>query len=148
MIVMLSVKEKTLAWLEATAIRKLDKCGMPCEMHNLRDYPDADACPCHVKLIWESNRLDESIHRLKIRQHSILRWYIWFLRSSTKSFGFPKESIDFGSQVGQPIAAWQKYGVPQRNSVVATNHPRGFIYYKREREVSARPAISTALLDI
>ena len=143
---MLSIKEKTLAWLEASTVRKLSECEKQCEIHDLRDHPDADACPCQVKLIWESQRLDESIYRLKIRQHSVLRWYIWYLRSSTKSFGFPKESIESWSQVAQPIAAWQKYGVPQRNPEVAIDHPLGFIYYKREREASSRPAIATALL--
>lgn len=111
-----------------------------CRKHDLSQHPTADACPCQVKLIWELDRLDESIHRLKVQKCSVGRWFAWYLWSSSKNPGFPKESIDCWKQTEQPRTAWQKYGVAKRNGTSERNSNRGYLYYKNGRVVGGRPA--------
>jgi len=95
-------------------IEKIEELTTACQKHDLRSRPEADACPCQAELYWKLDRLDESIYRLKKLNHSVGRWYPWYLQSSSKNPTFPKASIQAWSQTGQPIAAWQKYGVAQK----------------------------------
>jgi len=118
--------------------QRIEDLTVSCEKHSL-PY-DADACPCQGELFWKLDRLDESVHRLKTLRHSVFRWYLWYIWSSTKSPWFPEESIQVWQQVGQPTAAWQKYGVAQRNGDVTYDNGRAFIYLKGSREVSTRAA--------
>lgn len=130
----MSLKTRIITGLETSIIKhkqRVEELTTSCRKHTL-PY-DSDACPCQGELFWKLDRLDESIYRLKILRHSVLRWYLWYLWSSTKSPWFPEESIRVWNQTGQPIAAWQKYGVAQWNG-------EAFIYYKGSREVSERPA--------
>lgn len=119
--------------------QKIGKLSKRCNKHNLVNHPEADACPCQVKLYWQLDRLDESIHRLKTKD-SVVQWGLWYLRSSSKNPGFPKKSITGWSQSGQPIAAWEKYEVAQRNSQAGQNSQRAYTYDKNGREHSSRPA--------
>lgn len=118
---------------------EIDRLSEPCKKHDLANHPEADACPCVAKLFWQRDRLDESIERLKSQGHSVARWILWYIWSSPKVLGFPKESINGWSQI-QPIAAWQKYGIAMRNSEADQRGQRGYVYYKDGREVRTRPA--------
>lgn len=124
---------------------RIGELSISCDKHNLQSHPEADACPCQAKLYWKLDRLDESVYRLKVLKHTIRSWRIWYIRSSTRMPGFPRESIRVWTQTGAPIAAWQKYGVAQRNGEVSVNHHRGFIYCKNGLESSTRPAASTGI---
>lgn len=128
--------------LEARIPRKLEKIEqlISCPKHHAGMPYDADACPCQAKEFWRLDHLDESVHKLRNRRCSICWWYIWYQVSSTKIPWFPKESIECWSQVGQPITAWQRFGVAKRNPDESTRHRRGYIYYKNSREVPTRRA--------
>lgn len=128
-------------------IERIGELSILCDKHDLGSHPEADACPCQAELYWKLDRLDESIYRLKMLKHTIIRWYIWYIRSSTNRAGFPHESIQAWTQTAAPIAAWQKYGVAQRNGGAPVNHRRGFIYYKNGLEISTRPAASNGILN-
>ena len=141
-----SLRNVIVRSLETSITKTYDRIGHLsefCPEHNLRDHPQADACPCQVELFFKLDRLDEAIHRLKDLKHWVVRWWVWYIRSSTRSFGFPKESILVWSQTGQPIAAWQKYSIAQRNGEVEPRNRRAYIYYKGGREISARSAAAT-----
>lgn len=133
------LRDAIIRHLETEITRTNEKIE-PCPKHEASMPSDADACPCHGKAFWNLDRLDESVHRLRDRRCSVFWWYIWYLSSSTKTPWFPKESIECWSQVGQPIAAWQRFGVAKRNPDESTRHRRGYIYYKNSREVSTRQA--------
>ena len=143
-------RQKVIQSLE-TSIKetsdKIDELSILCEKHNPTSHPEADACPCQAELYWKLDVLDESIYRLSILGHSLIRWCAWYIRCSTMNPGFPRESIDVWTQAAQPIAAWQKYGVAQRNGEVATNARRAYIYYQNSREKSTRPAASKGILE-
>lgn len=127
--------------IDATT-EKIGELTTSCQKHDMSRYPEADACPCQAKEYWNLDRLDESVHRLKNLDHSVCRWFIWYIWSSTKNPRFPQESIQVWSQT-QPVAAWQKFGVAQRNGEVSPSNRRGYIYYVNSREVSSRPAAAT-----
>jgi hypothetical protein len=109
-----------------------------CPKHRLPSH--ANACPCQGELYWELDRLDESIYRLTTLEHSTFRWLLWYVWSSTNTPWFPGESTRSWSQTSHSIAAWQKYGVGQRNGDAACSDRRAFIYYQNSRKVSGRPA--------
>lgn len=70
-------RERIIQLLETFIKETLDKIEELtdfCEKHDLRDDPEADACPCQAELIWKLDVLDESVHRLKTLEHSIIRW--------------------------------------------------------------------------
>jgi hypothetical protein len=128
--------------LEASIAKTSDRIShlaVYCKRHEEYEDPEADACPCQVRLYWKLDRLDESIHRLKNKRQWALRWWIWYIRSSPRCPGFPKQSIDCWSQTNQPIAAWEKYSVPRRNSSASRDEARAYIYYANSRERSTRP---------
>ena len=145
------VRERIIQLLETSikeTIDKIEELTILCEKHDLRDHPEADACPCQAELFWKLDVLDESVYRLTTLEHTIIRWCIWYDLCSITSPGFPRESIDVWTQTEQPIAAWQKYGVAKRNGEVSVNDRRGYVYYKNSREDSARPAASNGMLEI
>lgn len=128
--------------LETSIIKtnnKVDRLSEHCPKHNIDDHSHADACPCQAELFWKLDRLDESIYRLTAQRQWVLYWWIWYIRSSPRWSGFPKESVRCWSQTDQPIAAWEKYSTPKRNGEVSPNHQRAYIYYRGSRERSTRP---------
>lgn len=136
------VQKSCHSWLENKII-KTDDSISPCRKHDLAQHPTADACPCHARLYWQLDRLDESVYRLKVQKCSVSRWSAWYLRSSAKHPGFPRESVDCWTQTGQPLAAWQKYGVAQRNGQRSPEDGRAYLYCKNSREVRSRRAAAS-----
>lgn len=137
-------RERILQSLETSIESKYEKIGelsTLCEKHDLASHPNADSCPCQAELYWEIDRLDESLFRLKVLKISVVKWYTWYIRSSTKSPGFPKESIRVWSQT-PPITAWQKYGVAHRNGRVDPTNHGAYEYFKHSNSVLFRPAAS------
>jgi len=129
-------KNKVIRFLQESIYQAQaqDKLESPCtKKHDLASPPEADSCPCRAELYWQQDRLDESLYRLITQKHSVARWWRWYLWSSTTNPRFPRQSIEWWSQTDQPIAAWQKYGVAQKNGDV-------YIYYKHGREHKLRPA--------
>ena len=136
-------KDKIIQHLQTSIFQAhddIERLSTSCDQHDLASRPAADACPCQAKLYWQLDRLDESIYRLKTKNTSVPHWWSWYLWSSTKSPRFPKESVTGWSQSGQPMAAWQKYGVAQRNGRVEPGHQRAYVYYQNGREHGSRPA--------
>src|SRR4051812_40828879 len=101
-------RQRIIKSLETSVKETLDKIDelSKCEKHDLRSHPEADACPCQAELYWKLDLLDESIYRLTTLKHFIIRWYTWYIRCSTTSSRFPRESIEVWTQTAQPIAAW------------------------------------------
>lgn len=145
------VRQKIIQSLETSikeTLDKIDELSILCEKHDLRERPEADACPCQAELCWKLDLLDESIYRLTTLKHLMIRWCAWYIRCSTARPEFPRESIDVWTQTEQPTAAWEKYGVARRNGEASANDRRAYIYYKNSRKVSARPAASESILEV
>lgn len=101
---------------------------------------EADACPCQVALIWDHDRAEESIFRLKVAGHNVLRWGLWYMWSSRYTPWFPKQSIDCWQQTGQPLAAWERFNVARKNGHVAPENERAYLYYRQSKIRTGRAA--------